>query len=94
MTQNENTSTSTGTGSGSGTENAAAPRPYFEVVRGNPTPEQVGILTAVFATAEGNAAVAARNPDSGARNDWGRSAEKTRGVFWNSTSSYLNEKFL
>lgn len=67
---------------------------YFEIVGGNPTAEQVGILTAVFALAEGNAEVAARNPSPGTRNDWGRAAEKTRGVFWNSTSSFLDSKLL
>lgn len=71
-----------------------AASPYFEIVGGNPTAEQVGILSAVFALAEGNAAVAARNPSPGTRNDWGLAAEKTRGVFWNSTSSFLDSKLL
>lgn len=70
------------------------PAPYFEIVGGNPTAEQVGILSAVFALAEGNAAIAARNPSPGIRNDWGRPAEKARGVFWNSTSSFLDPKHL
>lgn len=71
-----------------------AASPYFEIVGGNPTAEQVGILTAVFALSEGNAQIAARNPSPGIRNDWGLAAEKTRGVFWNSTSSFLDSKHL
>lgn len=76
------------------TAETANTSPYFEVVRGNPTAEQIGILSAVFAVAEGNNAVAARNPSPGVRNDWGRPAEKARGVFWNSTSSFLDTKLL
>lgn len=77
------------------TETAAPQKPFFEIVGGNPTPEQVGILTALFATAEGNAVVAARNPVSALPRDaWGKPSSKVRGVFWKSTNSFLDEKFL
>lgn len=77
------------------TEAAAShSKTLFEVVKGNPTPEQVGVLAAVFASASANAQVAAMNPDEGVRNDWGRPAERTRGVFWTSTSAFLDPKFL
>ena len=69
-------------------------KPLFSVVKGNPTSEEVGVLAAVFASASANAQVAALNPDEGIRDDWGSPAERTRGVFWTSTSAFLNPKFL
>ncbi|WP_333618983.1 acyl-CoA carboxylase subunit epsilon [Dietzia sp.] len=88
----ENNAASAGTHA---VEASATQRSFFEIVRGNPTPEQVGILTALFATAEGNAAIAARNPVSTEpRDSWGSAPSRVRGVFWKSTNSFLDEKFL
>lgn len=69
-------------------------KPLFTVLKGNPTAEEVGVLAAVFAAASANAQLAALNPDEGIRNDWGAPAERTRGVFWTSTSAFLNPKFV
>ena len=65
--------------------------PYFEVVGGNPTDEQVGVLAAVFATAEGNAARAGERRD-GIRNDWGSYEDRLRTPFGYNPSSFLNRR--
>ncbi|MBB1044592.1 acyl-CoA carboxylase subunit epsilon, partial [Dietzia sp. DQ11-44] len=49
-------------------EKAAAP--FFQVVRGNPTAVEVGILAAVLATAQGNAVHQGEFP-TGIKDDWG-----------------------
>jgi len=75
------------------TEEKAAPpaKPYFAITRGNPTPVEVGILSAVFATAEGNAAYAAEH-DTGIRDDWGDVNDKLRTPFGYSPGSFLNRR--
>ena len=68
-----------------------ATTPFFEVVRGNPTPTEVGILAAVFATAEGNAAHQAEHP-TGIKNDWGAYKERLRPPFGYNPNSFLNRR--
>ena len=68
-----------------------ATTPFFEVVRGNPTPTEVGILAAVFATAEGNAAHQAEHP-TGIKNDWGAYEERLRPPFGYNPNSFLNRR--
>lgn len=75
----------------SGEEGAAPAKPFFEVTRGNPTPVEVGILSAVFATAEGNAAHAAEH-DTGIRDDWGSLDDRLRTPFGYNPSSFLNRR--
>lgn len=76
----------------SGAEGEPKPKaPYFEVTGGNPTDEQVGILAAVFATAEGNAARAGERRD-GIKNHWGSYADRLRPPFGYNPSSFLNRR--
>jgi len=66
-------------------------KPFFEVVGGNPTPTEVGILSAVFATAQGNAAHASEH-DTGIKDDWGSYDDRLRRPFGYSPSSFLNRR--
>lgn len=71
---------------------AAKPeKPFFEIVGGNPTPVEVGILSAVFATAEGNAEHFQENP-VGIKNDWGSYEDRLRPPFGYNPSSFLNRR--
>ena len=67
------------------------PAPYFEIVRGNPTPTQVGVLAAVFATAEGNAVHQAEHP-TGIKDDWGAYEDRLRPPFGYNPNSFLNRR--
>ena len=72
-------------------DTAGSPAPFFRVVRGNPTPVEVGVLSAVFATAQGNAA----HGDGGAtaiKDDWGSYEERLRAPFGYNPSSFLNRR--
>lgn len=65
--------------------------PFFQVVRGNPGPVEVGILTAVLATAQGNAAGAGEYP-TGVKDDWGSYEDRLRPAFGYNPSSFLNRR--
>lgn len=70
---------------------ASATAPFFEITRGNPTPLEVGVLSAVFATAQGNAAHADEH-DTGIRNNWGAFEDRLRPPFGYNPSSFLNRR--
>lgn len=65
-------------------------KPYFEITGGNPSAEEVGILAAVFAAAEGNAVSAGEQP--GLRDDWGAIEDKLRTPYGYTPSSYVNSR--
>lgn len=69
----------------------APEKPFFEIVGGNPTPVEVGILSAVFATAQGNAVHSQENP-GGIKNDWGAYEDRLRPPFGYNPSSFLNRR--
>ena len=83
MTAEQNTE-STG-----GTEKSA--EPFFRIESGNPTATEVGILSAVLATAQGNAAHQDEGR-SGIKNDWGSYADRLRPPFGYNPSSFLNRR--
>lgn len=64
--------------------------PFFEITRGNPTATEVGILAAVFATAQGNASHASQ--DTGIKDDWGSYEDRLRPPFGYNPSSFLNRR--
>ena len=66
-------------------------KPFFEIVGGHPSPVEVGILSAVFATAQGNAARFQENPD-GIKDDWGSYEDRLRPPFGYNPSSFLNRR--
>lgn len=78
-----------GDSAAAGTDPAATEKPFFQIVRGNPTPVEVGILSAVFATAQGNAAHSQDTP-GGIKDDWGRYDDRLRQPFGYNPSSFLN----
>lgn len=65
-------------------------KPFFEVEGGNPTATEVGILAAVFATAQGNAAHGGH--DTGIKNDWGALEDRLRPPFGYNPNSFLNRR--
>ena len=65
--------------------------PFFRVEGGNPTPTEVGILSAVFATAQGNAAHG-DDRRTGIKNDWGSYEDRLRQPFGYNPSSFLNRR--
>ena len=67
-----------------------AEKPFFEVVGGNPSATEVGILAAVFATAQGNAAHGGH--DTGIKNDWGAFEDRLRPPFGYNPNSFLNRR--
>ena len=72
-------------------EAAGASAPFFQVVSGNPTPVEVGVLSAVFATAQGNAAHV--DGDATAiKDDWGSYEDRLRSPFGYNPSSFLNRR--
>ena len=66
-------------------------KPFLQVVRGNPTATEVGVLSAVFATAQGNAVSAGDAPD-GVKDDWGSYGDRLRPPFGYNPSSFLNRR--
>lgn len=70
-------------------EKAAAP--FFQVVRGNPTAVEVGILAAVLATAQGNAVHEGEFP-TGIKDDWGSYEDRLRPPFGYNPTSFLNRR--
>lgn len=52
------------------------PRPFLRVVSGNPTDEDIAVLTVVLAAASAQGGEAPA--DTGPRNDWGRPADLLR----------------
>ena len=66
-------------------------KPLFEIVSGNPSPVEVGILSAVIATAQGNAAHATADPYA-IKDDWGSYADRLRSPFGYNPSSFLNRQ--
>ncbi|WP_010542033.1 acyl-CoA carboxylase subunit epsilon [Dietzia alimentaria] len=72
-----------------GTEKPTAP--FFRIEGGNPTPTEVGILSAVFATAQGNAAHQGERR-TGIKNDWGSYEDRLRPPFGYNPSSFLNRR--
>ncbi|MBB1031615.1 acyl-CoA carboxylase subunit epsilon [Dietzia sp. SLG310A2-38A2] len=75
---------------GKGAEKKAA-APFFEVVRGNPTAVEVGILSAVLATAQGNAVHEGEFP-TGIKDDWGSYEDRLRPPFGYNPTSFLNRR--
>ncbi|AVM64752.1 acyl-CoA carboxylase subunit epsilon [Dietzia cinnamea] len=69
---------------------AGAEKPFFEVVGGDPSATEVGILAAVFATAQGNAAHGGH--DTGIKNDWGALEDRLRPPFGYNPNSFLNRR--
>ena len=65
--------------------------PFFRIESGNPTATEVGILSAVFATAQGNAAHQGEGR-SGIKNDWGSYEGRLRPPFGYSPRSFLNRR--
>jgi len=68
-----------------------ASSPFFEVVRGNPTAVEVGVLSAILATAQGNAVSAGDSP-TGVKNDWGSYSDRLRPPSGYNPSSFLNRR--
>lgn len=72
-------------------DEASPAAPFFEITGGNPTAEQVGVLAAVFATAQGNAA----HGDAGGtaiRNNWGALEDRLRSQFGYNPNSFINKR--
>lgn len=65
--------------------------PFFEITRGEPTHTEVAVLSAVFATAQGNA-MHADHDSGGIKNDWGALADRLRPPFGYNPSSFLNRR--
>ncbi|MFN3338553.1 MAG: acyl-CoA carboxylase subunit epsilon [Dietzia sp.] len=65
--------------------------PFFRVVRGNPTAVEVGILSAVLATAQGNAVHEGEFP-TGIKDDWGSYDDRLRPPFGYNPTSFLNRR--
>ncbi|MGN0099713.1 MAG: acyl-CoA carboxylase subunit epsilon [Dietzia sp.] len=65
-------------------------KPFFEIVGGNPSATEVGVLAAVFATAQGNAANGEH--DTGIKNDWGAYEDRLRPPFGYNPNSFLNRR--
>ncbi|MDX2356697.1 acyl-CoA carboxylase subunit epsilon [Dietzia sp. PP-33] len=65
--------------------------PFFEVVRGNPTAVEVGVLSAVLATAQGNAVHEGESPTD-IKDDWGSYEERLRPPFGYNPTSFLNRR--
>lgn len=82
--------TANGAANGTGAETSSE-KPYFTVTRGNPGPVELGVLAAVFATAEGNA-VSAGEQSAGVRDDWGSYEDRLRTPFGYNPSSFLNAR--
>ena len=80
---------STGTGAAGAADTPE--KPFFEIVGGNPSPVEVGILSAVFATARGNAMRFQENPD-GIKDDGGSYEDRLRPPFGYNPSSFLNRR--
>ncbi|AVZ41060.1 acyl-CoA carboxylase subunit epsilon [Dietzia sp. DQ12-76] len=77
---------------GAGGDATTAPaEPFFRVVRGNPTAVEVGILSAVLATAQGNAVHEGEFP-TGIKDDWGSYEERLRPPFGYNPTSFLNRR--
>ena len=74
----------------SATDDKAA-APFFQVVRGNPTAVEVGILAAVLATAQGNAVHQGEFP-TGIKDDWGSYEDRLRPPFGYNPTSFLNRR--
>lgn len=72
-------------------EEKKADAPFFEVVRGNPTAVEVGILSAVLATAQGNAVHEGEFP-TGIKDDWGSYDDRLRPPFGYNPTSFLNRR--
>lgn len=70
---------------------AGSAAPFFEIVGGNPSAVEVGILSAVLATAQGNAAHAGESP-TGIKDDWGSYEDRLRPAFGYNPSSFLNRR--
>ena len=68
-----------------------AEKPFFRIERGNPTPTEVGILSAVFATAQGNSAYASEH-DTGIRDDWGSYEDRLRPPFGYNPGAFRNRR--
>ena len=54
-------------------DNPPAPDPHFQVVKGNPSDEELAALVTVLASASGGGAA-----EAGDRNDWGHPVSKLR----------------
>ncbi|WP_314037737.1 acyl-CoA carboxylase subunit epsilon [Dietzia sp. CH92] len=65
-------------------------KPFFEIVGGNPSATEVGVLAAVFATAQGNAANGGH--DTEIKNDWGAYEDRLRPPFGYNPNSFLNRR--
>ncbi|WP_267617818.1 acyl-CoA carboxylase subunit epsilon [Gordonia bronchialis] len=65
-------------------------RPFLQVVRGNPTDEDLAVLTALIAGAA--AASEAGVPSSEPRNEWGRAIDRLRPQ-WGAPTSFTNLRY-
>lgn len=65
--------------------------PFFEITRGGPTPTEVAVLSAVFATAQ--ASSMHTDPRAGGvKDDWGSYEDRLRPPFGYNPSSFLNRR--
>lgn len=60
-------------------------KPFLSVVRGEPTDEDVAVLTAVFAAAASSTTPPVREPE----NKWGRPVDRLRPT-WGLPTSFVN----
>ncbi|MDV8000902.1 acyl-CoA carboxylase subunit epsilon [Rhodococcus sp. IEGM 1408] len=80
------------TGTGENTDTSGKPTaPFFQILRGNPSPVEVGILSAVLATAQGNSVHSGEFP-TGIKDDWGSYEDRLRPAFGYNPSSFLNRR--
>ncbi|MDY6049023.1 MAG: acyl-CoA carboxylase subunit epsilon [Corynebacterium sp.] len=80
-------------GAGDGAAEAAAEqkKPFLTVVKGNPTDDEIGVLTALFATVANNASGAAA--DTGPINKWGDLGDYLDRPLFSNPSAFRNASF-
>lgn len=66
-------------------------KPLFSVLKGNPSDEEIGVLTAIFEVAKANAANA--QADSGIRDNWGAIEETHRQMVGFNPRAFLNARY-
>ncbi len=76
-----------------GDENTAVSdekRPFLQIVRGNPSDEEIAVLTALIAGAAAGSGSGNTSPEP--RNEWGRAIDRLRPQ-WGSPSSFTNLRY-